>query len=212
MFLFGVLSLGRERSTPVDKTARKIFMPRRFGTLMSVILDAIDLDFPLFPLEDPYRFARRKRQNKLERKRYLEALWRMQRAGYLKIVENNKQKFIKLTGKGQLEKLLQKTRIDRSADWDGKWRVLVFDIPEDFHLKRDSFRALLKRNGFKKLQGSVFVSPYPLNREAIRYLKDSGLKMFIRIMKVEEMDDDSDLREKFGVLKSRPREKHTEKD
>ena len=95
--------------------------------------------------------------------------------------------------------MLLKARVTKSEKWDGKWRVLVFDIPEAFHLERDRFRLLLKQNNFVKLQASVFISPYSLSREAIIYLKEANLMPFVRIMKVEEMDDDKDLKKRFKL-------------
>ena len=59
--------------------------------------------------------------------------------------------------------------------------------------------AFAKKNGFYKLQASVFVSPHPLNREAIKYLKETGLYSYVRILRVDEADDDRDLRKKFGL-------------
>jgi phenylacetic acid degradation operon negative regulatory protein len=112
-----------------------------------------------------------------------------------------------LTDKGQLTALLQKAGIQKSPNWDGKWRVLVFDIPEGSRGKRDQFRALLKRHNFVKLQASVFISPYSLNQEAVQYLKQTGLIEFIRLMRVDEIDDDRELKKKFKLdhsLKSRP--------
>jgi len=49
------------------------------------------------------------------------------------------------------------------------------------------------------LQASVFISPHPLNREALIYLRQSGLMEFIRILRVDEMDNDKRLRKKFGL-------------
>ena len=37
--------------------------------------------------------------------------------------------------------------------------------------QRHLFRKLLRKNGFYKLQASVFISPYSLNREALEYLR-----------------------------------------
>jgi CRISPR-associated endonuclease Cas2 len=82
--------------------------------------------------------------------------------------------------------------------WDGKWRFVFYDIPEDSKDKRQLFRKLLKRNGYQKLQASVFVNPYPLNREALDYLKKTGLINYIRIVRVDEIDDDSNLLKKFN--------------
>ena len=77
--------------------------------------------------------------------------------------------------------------------------MVIFDIPEDARDKRGLLRRLLKRNHFIKLQASVFVSPYSLNREAISYLRKIGLINFVRIMKVEEMDNDAALRKAFQL-------------
>ncbi len=45
----------------------------------------------------------------------------------------------------------------------------------------------------------MFINPYSLNREAVSYLKESGLMDYIRILKVEEMDNDLDLQKKFKL-------------
>lgn len=122
----------------------------------------------------------------------------LSKKGLIKYVDKNNRRFIKLTRNGQLEALLAKTRLPMAQQkWDGKWRVIIFDIPEESRDKRDMFRLLLKRNNFIRLQGSVFISPYPLSREALQYLRQSGLIDYIRIFKVEEMDDDRDLKKKF---------------
>lgn len=130
------------------------------------------------------------------------AAYYLMKKGWIKLVDKDNERFIRLTKHGQLEALLAKARLPEKPDkWDGKWRLIIFDIPEDSHDKRDFFRHLLKRNNFKKLQASVFVNPYPLNREAVAYLKETGLIKFIRIIKVEELDDDMDLRKHFNLPK-----------
>ena len=106
---------------------------------------------------------------------------------------------IRLTRKGELEALLAKSVMAKPVRWDGKWRVVIFDIPESARHYRNRLRRLLKQRGFIQLQASVFISPYPLNREAISYLKETGLIKYIRILKVEEVDDDRDLRKKFKL-------------
>ena len=76
----------------------------------------------------------------------------------------------------------------------------MFDIPEENEDKRNFFRWLLKRNNFIELQHSVYINPYPLNRDVISYLKKTGLIEYIRILKVEEMDSDKNLRKKFNLV------------
>ncbi len=121
------------------------------------------------------------------------------RKGYIQLVDKNAEQFVKITKKGELAILLARAKLSSAEPWDGKWRVIIFDIPEASRLERNRFRRLLKEFGFLKLQASVFVSPKALNRRALDYLKQSGLMKYIRILKVEEMDDDSDLRKLFGI-------------
>lgn len=131
---------------------------------------------------------------------YKGTIYQLHKRGAIKYVEKKGRKYLRLTPKGELEVLLAKAQAPKLATWDKKWRVVIFDIPEDAKLLRNQFRALLMKNHYHKLQASVYVNPYPLNREAISYLKETGLIRFIRIMKVEEMDFDQDLKKKFGLL------------
>ncbi len=42
--------------------------------------------------------------------------------------------------------------------WDGKWYLVIFDIPEQMRRKRDILREKLKSLGFGQLQASVWIS------------------------------------------------------
>jgi CRISPR-associated endonuclease Cas2 len=117
----------------------------------------------------------------------------------VEIISREGKTFIRLTEKGALEALLAKAGVEKKQKWDGKWRVCIYDIPQSARLQRDRFRMLLKQHGFRKLQGSVFIHPFSLNREAISYLQQSGLIKYIRFLKVEEMDNDQDLRKFFKL-------------
>ncbi|HYV33914.1 MAG TPA: hypothetical protein VE973_03645, partial [Candidatus Limnocylindria bacterium] len=126
-------------------------------------------------------------------------VYRLYKKGWIKFIDKQGERFVKLTKGGQIEALLAKARMPQPKVWDGKWRIVFFDIPESSKDKRNLLRSLLKKNDFRKLQASAYVSPYPLNREAIRYLTETNLKEFIRIVKVEEIDDDKDLRKMFSL-------------
>ena len=45
----------------------------------------------------------------------------------------------------------------------------------------------------------MYISPFALNREAIAYLSETGLIDFIRIMRVDEMDNDRKLKNHFRL-------------
>ncbi len=58
--------------------------------------------------------------------------------------------------------------------WDGKWRIVFFDIPEPERVIRDKIRRLLKELGFKGVQRSVWISPLPVNKKVKEIKKDVG--------------------------------------
>ncbi len=154
------------------------------------------------PFESKMGYYKRLFFGKVPYRTFASALNSLERRGIIKIYKDTSgEKFIKLTHKGQLETLLLKAKqgVNCHGKWDGKWRLVIFDIPEDAREKRNEFRILLKKNSFKGLQASVFISPYPLNREAITYLRESKLIQYIRILKVEEMDSDKDLKRHFNL-------------
>lgn len=161
---------------------------------LSLVGEAAGFEWPLVHSE-----GWRRRQLYHPRRKYYNAVWEAKRKGWVEAAEKHGRKFLYLTAKGELERLVTKMGVNKQAKWDGKWRMVVFDIPEDAREKRDQLRSLLKRQGFVKLQASVFVNPYPLNREALDFLKFSGLMAYIRIAKIEEFDEDRDLKKKFKL-------------
>ncbi|MCL5666400.1 MAG: CRISPR-associated endonuclease Cas2 [Patescibacteria group bacterium] len=169
------------------------------ASFVDLLLEALTGQPQLYPrpYESMYHFA--KRLKEMKRRQFCSSVWQMERQGLIEIVKKNNTKFIKCTKKGQLEILLKKAVMKKPSVWDGKWRIVVFDIPEESKAKRNLLRWLLKKNGYNKLQASVYINPYPLNREAIKYLQETKLIDFIRIIKVEEMDNDTDLRKKFNL-------------
>ncbi|OGY59735.1 MAG: CRISPR-associated endonuclease Cas2 [Candidatus Colwellbacteria bacterium RIFCSPLOWO2_01_FULL_48_10] len=78
------------------------------------------------------------------------------------------KKIITLTQKGKKRKLaydLENMKINKQTKWDGKWRILMFDIPEKIRVARDSFRTKLRQLGFVRFQQSVWICPYPCENE-----------------------------------------------
>jgi|SRR3989338_4281864 len=83
--------------------------------------------------------------------------------------------------------------------WDGKWRVVIFDVWESTREKRDSLRYEIKNFGFIQLQRSVWIYPYDC-AEFIELLKtDLSFGKNIRYMVVEKLDHDEKLRKYFKL-------------
>lgn len=114
-------------------------------------------------------------------------------------------------GGATVVRLLQsgRTHILRSAfehlsfpiakQWDGFWRVIIFDIPDRHKWAREGFRKALRQIGMHCMQESVFVSPHPCE-DALQFLISVfSLSPHVRFIKTEHLDDDSDLKEVFGI-------------
>ncbi len=130
---------------------------------------------------------------------YRSIIYRLRKRGLIKFIKQEENRFVQLTRKGELEVLVEIAKLPVKGLWDGKWRVVIFDIPEEAKSQRDKLRRLLKENNFYKLQASVFISPYPLNWAAIEYLNKTGLNLYIRILRVDEIDDDTKLKKVFRL-------------
>lgn len=175
-------------------------MPKKLSTFINALLFELkELDgiMPML-LATPYQRGRRLLYGN-NYNSYRCSVYNLRKRGSIKIVTKQGRKFLKLTSKGQLEILMTKVVMPISGKWDHKWRMIIFDIPEQAKFQRNKLRWLLKKNNFRKLQASVYISPYPLNREAVKYLEQTGLNNYIRIIKVEEMDNDRDLKKKFKL-------------
>src|SRR5688500_1169588 len=101
------------------------------------------------PFESKSGYHRRLFSSRVPYRTFASALNSLERRGMIKIFKDTAgEQFIKLTKKGELETLLVKARqgLESGGKWDGKWRMVIFDIPEDAKEKRDALRDLLKKN------------------------------------------------------------------
>lgn len=109
---------------------------------------------------------------------------------------------VKITKTGLTKALtyeLENMRLIKPKRWDGKWRVVIFDIPKKYNRIRDIFRMRLKQLGLYQLQESVYVSPYPCFKE-IEFLRELyGVPFTVQYLLVEKLEDDEFLRDRFEL-------------
>lgn len=117
------------------------------------------------------------------------------------LLELKKDK-LRLTQKGKLYLLrntFNKNQQKKKPKWDGKWRVLIFDIPENLRFVRDQLRSTLIVIGFKRLQNSVWIYPYNCE-DLVNLLKaDLEIGKDLLYMIVDTLEDDESLKIDFGL-------------
>ena len=79
-----------------------------------------------------------------------------------------------------------------NPNWDGKWRVILLDLPESRKSERESLRYLLKKAGFTCLKNSAWVSPYPFEHLFMNIKKDLGLETELVIMTTDTLDSETE--------------------
>lgn len=99
-------------------------------------------------------------------------LKRMQKVGLLESVDQDGQTLFQLTDKGKTKLFKYKLEdMDLHKDkWDGKWRIVAYDIPKDKKNQAEAFRNLLKKMQLYQLQKSLWLTPYHCTTE-IEFLK-----------------------------------------
>lgn len=125
---------------------------------------------------------------------------RLWRKGHVEVKEGRDGYTVVITEKGRSEVLkydVEAMSIPRQKRWDGKWRMVFFDISED--KARQKFRETLRSMGFFPMQKSVYVQPFPC-REQIEFLREVlSIPHYVKLATVESLENDADLRRFFRL-------------
>lgn len=119
---------------------------------------------------------------------------RLQKQQMISIKEKNNKIAIELTEKGKrrlVEYDFENMKIS-SKKRDGKWRIIIFDIPEGKKRSRDAFRKKLIQIGCIWLQDSVFISAFPCKNEIdflAHYLEISDFVTLATIGRIERGEE-----------------------
>ncbi len=178
----------------VQRTSRNMYARIILGLLAVTGVIAVFAVAPgiggILKMIDPNPY---KAMEKLKR-----ALRRLIESG--KVIETSKG--YQITDTGMIEfnrkkfdgyKLIPKKR------WDGKWRVVCFDIPEKRKEVRRAVQRKLSLLGFYPLQNSVFISPHPCSELVALAHQTFHLQNHLRIMTVTHTDNEQALLKHFRL-------------
>ena len=109
------------------------------------------------------------------------------------LTKHGKAKFLRY----RLEEL---GRTFNKEKWDGKWRIIIFDVPEKKRKSRNSFRRILKGLKFYQLQKSVYLTPFSCEEE-IEFLREyHGLGNNVQSLITNSIENDQAYRLYFGLV------------
>lgn len=94
---------------------------------------------------------------------------------------------------------LENLEIKKPDHWDGKWRMVMFDVPETLKRVRESLRMHFKGMGFYEFQKSVFAHPYPCAGEIEYIVEFYNARRHIRFVVATEIDNAVELKRHFKL-------------
>lgn len=130
------------------------------------------------------------------------ALGRLAAKGLITFEERGGKRYARMTEAGEqmleLESLREKS-MQKPKRWDGRWRVVLFDIPERRRGIRNRLRLFMQEYGFVRLQDSAWI--YPYDCEDLIALAKANFRIGIDAlyMIVEQLEHDKYLREHFSL-------------
>ncbi len=110
---------------------------------------------------------------------------------------------IVLTKEGKEKALkykIDEIKIKKPDTWDGKWRMVIFDIPEKKRKARKALRDKIRELGFRELQKSVFIFPYECEDEINFVVEVFDLRPYVRLLNVESFTNEEQFKLKFKLF------------
>ena len=126
---------------------------------------------------------------KQEKKQFAQFINYLKSRGYIKIKNLEGKTGILLTKKGEEKALKSRFKFaEKKKRKDGKWIMVIFDIPEKKKSTRNSFRKTLQWLGYQKLQKSIWICPYDVLRETEKIIKFYQIEPYVKIFLISEVE------------------------
>ncbi len=134
--------------------------------------------------------------------RMRQAFHRLEQRGFVRRSQHNGSLALTEAGKAYAKKLdsFERITVKKPRTWDGKWRIVIFDIWERRRSVRNRLRMLLQKIGFIKIQDSVWAYPYDCEEVLALIRADLRLGGGVIYLIAEGIENDKSLRMKFGLI------------
>ena len=118
------------------------------------------------------------------------------------ISEKNGRILMRITDKGKSKLrtfMIDMVKINKPQKWDGKWRMVMFDLPVRFSKARNALRFKLKQLGFIQFQKSVWIYPYPC-KEEIAFVSDYyRVGKYVELLEISSINNDIKFKKHFRL-------------
>ncbi|MFA6274007.1 MAG: hypothetical protein WC662_02495 [Candidatus Paceibacterota bacterium] len=138
------------------------------------------------------------RSNKTQKESYAIArsVKNLVESGLAEVYNSENKKYLKITKKGKNKLNCIKLEGEEtlvSTSWDGFWRIIILDIPENRKSEREALRYLLKKANFICVKNTVWISPFPYENLFTNIKKDLDLETELMIIVTNKLDPETNL-------------------
>jgi hypothetical protein len=124
----------------------------------------------------------------IDRKKFSKLIYYLKKKGLIKIKNLENKKAIILTPLGFKKVFKIKYKMmEKKIRKDGKFQMIMFDIPEKKRHLRDLLREHLILLGYKMLQKSIWITPYDVQKETEEFLRKYSLDPYVKLFLIEEI-------------------------
>jgi len=148
-----------------------------------------------------------RKSHKYTKKQIQNAIYNLKKRKLIEIVKYDDDKVkVKLTNKGKeriKEFSLETLSIEKPKKWDGKWRILMFDIPTKpkiYNQAREALRSKIKELGFHQMQKSAWAYPYECEDEILFIAEIFNVQKHIEIITAEKLLHEEQIKRFFKML------------
>lgn len=139
---------------------------------------------------------------KYNKKRLRQIVKRLSDQELISFREGREDTIVTLTEKGKLKALkfnIDNLKIAEPVRWDGKWRIVLFDIPESKKAGRETLRRKLKELGFYQFQKSAFIHPFECKDEVSFIRANFEIKDYVKYLVVSQLEEEDFFKNWFGL-------------
>lgn len=139
---------------------------------------------------------------KFDKSRLKQKLKILHKQRMIRIYRTGDKFVVAITKKGRRKLLkysLKDLKIQKPKEWDGKWRIVAYDIPKEKKSAGDMLRRTLKQLEFYELQKSVYLYPYPCS-DAVEFIRELyGVGEHVTLLTLGYLEDEIAYKEYFGL-------------
>lgn len=160
-------------------------------SLSTIILTAIEKSIEGYiQIEDfiynPGKYVYGAYDRPITKNKVITTIRRLKQKGTIDYLDDQ-QLVLKLTEYGRQQAIIKAVYLNDS-NWDGQWRIVIFDIPEKRRIARDLLRNRLKEWGFTQKQKSVWITKRNVTKPLKEFIKQIGIQEWVIVFEASQIE------------------------